>query len=244
MNCIVVDDEYPSREELKYFINNFSAIKIIEEFENAKDAYEFIKENKVDIIFLDINMPKLDGMSFSKIISNLQMDYKIVFITAYKDYAVEAFEVKAFDYILKPYSKERIINTLNELENEFEKENKKYDIELDLYKNEKITLYKDDKMIVLNFNDIYYCESCDRGTTVYIKNDILKGNYKISEFVNILPQNKFIRTHKSYIVNIDKIIEIIPWFNSTYNLKIKDYEQTIPVSRNNIKKFKELMNIK
>lgn len=240
MNCIIIDDEYPSREELKYFIKNFSSIKITKEFENAKDAYEFIKENKVDIIFLDINMPKLDGMSFSKIISNLKMDLKIVFITAYKDFAVEAFEVKAFDYILKPYSNERIINTLGELE----KESKKDYIDLELYKNEKITLYKDDKMIVLNFNDIYFCESCDRGIRVYIKDDILKGNYKISEFINILPQNKFIKTHKSYIVNIDKIIEIVPWFNSTYNLKIKDYKENIPVSRNNIKKFKELMNIK
>ena len=119
MNCIIVDDEFPSREELKYFINNFSNIKIMEEFDDSIKALEYIEENKPDIIFLDINMPKLDGMALGKIISHFPKQSLIIFITAHKDYAVDAFEIQAYDYILKPYSEERIVSTLKNIEKYF-----------------------------------------------------------------------------------------------------------------------------
>ena len=119
MNCIIVDDEYPSREELKYFINNFSNIKIMEEFDDSIKALEYIEENKPDIIFLDINMPKLDGMALGKIINHFPKHSLIIFITAHKDYAVDAFEIQAYDYILKPYSEERIVSTLKNIEKLF-----------------------------------------------------------------------------------------------------------------------------
>jgi len=102
VNCIIVDDEFPSREELKYFINNFSNIKIMEEFDDSIKALEYIEVNKPDIIFLDINMPKLDGMALGKIISHFPKQSLIIFITAHKDFAVDAFEMQAYDYILKP----------------------------------------------------------------------------------------------------------------------------------------------
>ncbi|MFD3157493.1 response regulator [Haloimpatiens sp. FM7330] len=106
MNCIIVDDEYPAREELKYFINKFSTIKIEKEFDDAIDTLKYLEKSAIDVVFLDINMPKLDGISLSRIISNFHKKPKVIFNTAYKEYAVDAFEVKAFDYILKPYSEE------------------------------------------------------------------------------------------------------------------------------------------
>lgn len=234
VNCIIVDDEYPSREELKYFINNFSNIKIVEEFDDSIKALEYIEKNKPDIIFLDINMPKLDGMALGKIINNFPKHSLIIFITAHKDFAVEAFEIKAYDYILKPYSEERIVNTLKNIENCSDKK----------CINNKITLWKDNKMMVMNIIDIAYCKASERETLIYIKGIEYNMNCSISDFYKKLPKEFFFRSHRSYIVNINEIMEIIPWFNNTFMLKMQDDgTDDIPVSRNNIIEFKQIMNI-
>ncbi|SHK21936.1 LytR/AlgR family response regulator transcription factor [Tepidibacter formicigenes] len=236
MNCIIVDDESPSREELKYFINSFSSINILNEFDNGVDVLKYIEENNVDIIFLDINMPNLDGVSLGKIISKFENKPKIVFITAYKEHAIEAFEIEAFDYILKPYSEDRIVTTLKKLEKlEFNDEKK--------CRCDRITLWKGEKMIVINIEDIYYCMANERETLVYTKEEEYIVNMSISEFFNKLPKENFFRSHRSYILNMNKIKEIIPWFNNTYNIKLEDLDIEIPVSRKNIKEFKHIMGI-
>lgn len=237
MNCIIVEDEYPAREELRYFIENFSSIEILKEFDDSLKALKFLEKNKVDLIFLDINIPNLDGMSLGKIINRFENKPMIVFITAYKEYALDAFEIQAFDYILKPYSEERIINTLKRIE-EQNKEKEKVDIIKD-----KITLWKNGKMIVINVKDIYYCETKERDTIVYTKNGEYIATMSISSFYKELPKEMFFRSHRSYIINIDKIEEIIPWFNNTYNVKLKDLNVEIPVSRSNIKEFRRIMRI-
>ena len=115
MKCLIVDDEFPSREELKYFLKQYSELKIIGEYDDPLKALRFLQENTVDAVFLDINMPNLDGMCLGKIISKFENNPKIIFITAYDSYAVDAFKIRAFDYIMKPYSKERIEDTLTRL---------------------------------------------------------------------------------------------------------------------------------
>ena len=117
ISCIIVEDELPAREELKYFIDEEKEIKLIAEFDNPLDTLTFLEKNSVDAIFLDINMPDMNGISLGKIITKMYPDTKIIFITAYKDYAVDAFEIKAYDYLLKPYSESRIRNLLKSLVN-------------------------------------------------------------------------------------------------------------------------------
>lgn len=233
MNCIIVDDEYPARQELAYFINNFSNLKIIGEFDDSINALEFIKDNKPDVVFLDINMPKLSGISLGEIINSFEIKPLIIFVTAYRDYAADAFEIDAFDYILKPYSETRIVATLSKIEKSIKK---------NVY-SDKITLWKDEKMVVVNINDICYCEAHEREVYVYTKNDKYVVVTSISDFSKKLPEKNFFRCHRSFIVNINKIIEIIPWFNNTYVLKVEGIDTNIPVSRNNIAKFKAIMNI-
>lgn len=233
MNCIIVDDEYPAIEELKYFIQNFSNIKIEREFTDAIEALQFLEKNHIDVIFLDINMPRLDGMALGRIIGKFAKKIKIIFITAYREHAAEAFEIEAFDYLLKPYSEERIINTLNRLE---QSSNEKNPIS-------RITLWKDNKMVVINIEDIIYCEADERDTLIYTQKDKYRTKMSISEFYRKLPNDIFFKTHRSYIVNINKIAEIIPWFNNTYIVKVKGSDSEIPVSRNNINDFKHIMGI-
>lgn len=121
MKVIIVDDEYPARKELRYFIENYTDMDIIGEFDNGLDVLNFIQENTLDAIFLDINIPKLDGMLLAKTIDKFEKRPKIIFITAYDDYAVEAFNLEIFDYILKPYSDERIISMLHRLKDTSDK---------------------------------------------------------------------------------------------------------------------------
>lgn len=233
MNCIIIDDEYPSIQELSYFIDNFSSIKILEKFDDSIKALEFVQNHAVDVIFLDINMPRLDGMAFSRVINTLKNKPLLVFISAYSEYAIEAFEVAAFDYILKPYSESRIVDTLQRLEN----------CTTTKCSSNKMTLWKNDKLFVLNINDIYYCEAHEHEVYVHTREDQYKVSSSISDFYKKLPQSNFFRCHRSYIVNIDKITEIIPWFNNTYMLKLQGLKAEVPVSRQNILSFKQLMGI-
>lgn len=240
MRAIIVEDEFPAREELKYFIKNFSTIDIVAEFDNGIDVLKFIQENSLDVIFLDINIPYLDGILLAKTINKFKQKPKIIFITAYKEHAVEAFELEAFDYLLKPYSQERIVSMLNKLENIYSKnENNNYEYQI----FNKISLWKNDKMIVVDVEDIYYCRAKERETLVYTKEGEYSVNSSISEFEKHLPEDKFFKCHRSFIVNLSKIKEIIPWFNCTYNLKLRDINCDVPVSRSKIKEFKKIMNI-
>ncbi|MBS5939085.1 response regulator transcription factor [Clostridium sartagoforme] len=240
MKAIIVDDEFLAREELKYFIQNYSKIDIVAEFTDGIEVLKFIQNNDVDIIFLDINIPSLDGVLLAKSISKFTKKPNIVFITAYKEHAVEAFEVEAFDYILKPYSESRIISMLKKLENTYN--NKKDNSHINFISN-KINLWKNEKIIVVDINDIYYCVAQERITYVFTKDEKYSVNLCISDFYEKLPNDIFFKCHRSYIVNINKIKEIIPWFNNTYNLKLQDIDYEVPVSRSNVKVFKQLMNI-
>ncbi|MDF2675081.1 MAG: ypdB [Clostridiales bacterium] len=233
MNCIIVDDEFPAIQELSYFIKNFSSIKILEEFDDSIKALDYIQNHQVDIIFLDINMPKLDGLTLSRVIKAQKPTPTLVFISAYREHALEAFEVAAFDYILKPYSENRIVETLKRLENNTSSK----------HINNKITLWKNEKLFVLNINDIYYCESQEHDLIIYTNDNQYRITSSIGDFYKKLPQDSFLRCHRSYIVNLDKITEIIPWFNNTYMLKLHGITGEVPVSRQNIAQFKQLMGI-
>ncbi len=238
MKCIIVDDEYPARTELKYFLENYKELEIVGEFEDSIPALSFFEKNNVDVIFLDINMPNMNGMTLANILSKFNRKPKIVFITAHAKYAVEAFGVRAFDYILKPYSKEKITGCIESLVESYNKVNMEKEREIT-----RITLWEGEKMFVFPLEKILVFEACDRETKVFLQNKIYFSKQKISCLEKELPKN-FFRTHRSYIVNMNKINEIVPWFNSTYNLKIENLDLDIPVSRNNLKEFRKLLKIK
>lgn len=236
MNCLILDDELPAIQELSYFISNFSSIEISAQFTDSIEALQYLQNNSVDAIFLDINMPKLNGLDFCKVIDSLTPKPTIIFLTAHREYSIEAFEVAAFDYVLKPYSENRIVTTLNRLETRTSSVNNSFI-------NNKLTLWKNGKMFVLSVNDISYCKSFEHDIIIYVGDDEYKTCSSTKEFYKKLPQNKFFKCHRSYIVNLDKITEITPWFNNTYILKLQGIHCEIPVSRQNISTFKQLMGI-
>ena len=239
ISCIIVEDELPAREELKYFLNEEKEIKLIAEFDNPLDTLNFLENNTTDVIFLDISMPDMNGISLGKIVTKMYPDTKIVFITAYKDYAVDAFEIKAFDYLLKPYSETRIRNLLKSLVN------RETEV-ISSIKNsnlKKITVNIDERLYVISLNDVDYIEASEKETLIFSNQKKYISKIKISKWEEMLKGYNFYRCHRSFIINLDKITEIEQWFNSSWIIKIKNYTTAIPVSRNNIRELKELFSM-
>lgn len=236
MKCVVIDKDVNARKELKYFINTFSSIQIEKEFNNGADALKYLIDNEVDIVFLEIDICKLNGMDLARILYEKNKKTKIIFVTKKENYAVEAFKIHAFDYILKPYSKERMISALERIDT--------IDINKLKINSDKISVVKDNKIYVIDIEDIYFIESNGKGIKIYTKDEEYTSKIKISEIEKRLLRKCFYKCHRCYIVNLEKINEIEPWFNSTYVLRFKYLDKEVPVSRNNIKEFRELLAIK
>jgi len=232
LNCIIVDDEMPARKELSYLIEQNSDITILKDFDDAPEALEYVRQAKPDLVFLDISMPQLDGMSFARQLRQWGVDSRVIFVTAHREYAVEAFELEAFDYLLKPFSEDRLellLNKLSALD------------PVEISYPEKLTLWKSEKMRVVPVTELCYIEVREREVHIFTKEDAFVVVSSISSFQKKLDPKKFFRCHRSFVVNLDKIEEIIPWFNHTYQLKLKDIESPIPVSRHYLSEFKQIM---
>lgn len=243
MKVIIVEDEVLAQQELSWLIKAHSQMEIVGTFDDGLDVLKFLQHNKVDALFLDINIPSLDGMLLAQNISQFAHKPFIVFITAWKEHAVEAFELEAFDYILKPYQESRIITMLQKLESAWQQQTGTGVSPAVIRENDTINLIKDERIYVTSINDIYYAEAHEKMTFVYTKRESWVMPMNITEFCSKLPASHFFRCHRSYCVNLNKIREIEPWFNNTYILRLRDLEFEVPVSRSKVKEFRQLMHL-
>ncbi|MDU6682043.1 MAG: LytTR family DNA-binding domain-containing protein [Enterobacteriaceae bacterium] len=242
MKVIIVEDEILAQQELSWLIKTHSQMDIVGTFEDGLDVLKYLQHNKVDAIFLDINIPSLDGVLLAQNISQFAHKPFIVFITAWKEHAVEAFELEAFDYILKPYQESRIISMLQKLETAWQQQTGNSASPAPR-ENATINLVKDERIIVTSIHDIYYAEAHEKMTFVYTKRESYVMPMNITEFCSKLPAAHFFRCHRSYCVNLDKIREIEPWFNNTYIVRLRDLDFQVPVSRSRVKEFRQLMHL-
>ncbi|HKS33224.1 MAG TPA: LytTR family DNA-binding domain-containing protein [Enterobacteriaceae bacterium] len=243
MKVIIVEDEFLAQQELSWLIKEHSQMEIVGTFDDGLDVLKYLQHNKVDAIFLDINIPSLDGVLLAQNISQFAHKPFIVFITAWKEHAVEAFELEAFDYILKPWQESRIINMLGKLENAWQQQTGDAQAGPVVRENDTINLIKDERIIVTSINDIYYAEAHEKMTFVYTRRESYVMPMNITEFCSKLPAAHFFRCHRSFCVNLNKIREIEPWFNNTYILRLRDLDFQVPVSRSRVKAFRLLMNL-
>ncbi|MHA6312145.1 MULTISPECIES: LytR/AlgR family response regulator transcription factor [Pantoea] len=242
MKAIIVEDEFLAQQELSWMIQQHSKIRIEACFDDGLDVLKYLQQHRVDVIFLDINIPSLDGMLLAQNISQFAHKPLIVFITAWKEHAVEAFELEAFDYILKPYHESRIVTMLNKLEAAGQTQQAVSNAAVAAVP-QTVNLLKDERIIVTDVNDIYYVEAHEKLTFVYTRRESYVMSMNITEFCSRLPEQQFFRCHRSYCVNLNKIREIEPWFNNTYLLKLRDLEFQVPVSRSKVKLFRQLMRL-
>ncbi|MED1104318.1 LytTR family DNA-binding domain-containing protein [Bacillus paramycoides] len=240
LKVLVVDDEMLARDELKYLLERTKEVEIVGEADCVEDALEELMKNKPDIVFLDIQLSDDNGFEIANILKKMKNPPSIVFATAYDQYALQAFEVDALDYILKPFDEERIVQTLKKYKKQKQtKIETKQDVTTEMH---KLALPIEESIVLVNIEDIIYVGLVDGKVTVKTMKETYVTHDTLVILEKKLSQTIFMRVHRSFIANINHISEIQPWFNSTYNLIMKEGSK-VPVSRTYAKELKRLLRI-
>ncbi|PQJ76817.1 LytR/AlgR family response regulator transcription factor [Polaribacter glomeratus] len=190
VSCLIIDDEPSSQNVLKSFIQKIEYLELVHVCNNALEALEYLKNNTVDLVFLDINMPQLSGIDFYKSLKNPP---KVIFTTAYSAHALEGFEVDATDYLLKPFSFQRFIKAVTKVK------------DLNDVKIDYIIVKADKKLHQIKIEDIYFIEGLGDYIKVHLKNSFLVTYKSLKMMHNSLPKSIFIKVHKSFIINKNKL---------------------------------------
>ena len=222
INCIIVDDEPVALDILENHLSKIDDVSILARCTSATDAFNIISRENVQLIFLDINMPEISGISFAK---SINKNIQIIFTTAYREYALEGFNLHAVDYLLKPISFERLLDAINNYrKNHAEKET----IIIPEKESEFIFIKIDRQMVKIDFNELLFIESYSDYLKIHLLTDTKITRETITAIEEKLPKSKFIRTHRSFIISIDKI-------ESYTNEQLVIQQKSIPISRS----FKE-----
>lgn len=277
MTALIVDDERLAREELKYLLDSVGGVDVIAQGQNGIEAVDLIRTHHPDVVFLDVQMPGLDGFAVLKKL--LERDEperlpQIIFATAFDQYAVRAFDVNAIDYLLKPFDRARLLQALerarlrlqeaHQFDQEAPAENgapadvNPSDARLDALlrlieqqqagvrpRSGKIVLQAHNRLFLVDQKDVCFA-AIDEGI-ISVVTPTLEGHSKcrtIEELLELLDPAIFWRAHRSFVVNINHIKEVVPWFKSSYQLRMDDRKQTeIPVSRAQTRRLRELFKL-
>ncbi len=246
ISAIVVDDEALASEELAYLLKEFEDIEIVATASNGLEAVKLIEDLEPDLVFLDVQMPGLDGMGVIRKLreKKIPLPY-FVMSTAYDQYAVEAFRWEALDYLLKPVEKERLAVAVARARKSIAERAKPARPEPQHHKSPLLLIKSNHRNLVIDAQDVVYATIDDGLITVVATNVEGQSNYRtLEELQSNLDPGLFWRVHRSYLVNIHRIREVIPWFKSSFQLRMDDKKQTeIPVSRVQTKRLRALLKL-
>jgi len=245
LRSLIVDDEAPARERLRKLLAQNELVKLIGEADNGIKAVEMMEELTPDLVLLDIQMPGLDGFGVIKMLQNPPL---IIFVTAYDEYAIQAFEVNALDYLLKPFTKVRLERAIEKAYQEFSKRTD-FSVKLDaLFKTlkeqprylERIAVRKGGRIFVLDVAQIDWIGSESGLIFIHTKEEKYITNYALEELESRLNPNMFFRAHRSAIVNLSKIKEIIPWFAGSHKIRLTSGAE-VDLSRSQAKELRKII---
>ncbi|HEY3403556.1 MAG TPA: LytTR family DNA-binding domain-containing protein [Ohtaekwangia sp.] len=203
IRCLLVDDEPPSLEILRTYISTVPMLKVVGECYHAMGAFEYIQHHPVDVIFLDVNMPRLSGIEFMKALPNPP---KVIFTTAHRDFAVDGFELGAIDYLLKPYSLDRFLRAVHRMLNPDQKAQPEIPGRSIESKSERFLYVRADrKMVKILLDEIRYVESLKDYVRIFVGEKQIITKQTITSLEEMLPEAEFLRVHRSYIVSQNKI---------------------------------------
>ncbi|KGX90637.1 LytR/AlgR family response regulator transcription factor [Pontibacillus marinus] len=239
ITALVVDDERFSREELIYLLEQHDSIKVIGEADSGDTALMKAIQTQPDVMFLDIDMPKMDGMEVAKSVQELKKAPQVVFATAYPEYAVEAFRHEALDYLLKPFDDEQLGETVKRIKSRFT--NKRTPIKTT--SPLKLPIESEDGIVYISPNDILYVGREERDTQIVTQNRVYETKLPLKEVEERLQDFTFFRIHKSYLVNLNHIKRLTPWFNGAYQLELQGVNEKLSVSRNYIKELRKQLEL-
>jgi len=265
LTAIVVDDEPLARQELLYLLERTGGVEVLAQGTNGIEAVELIRTHQPDLVFLDVQMPGLDGFAVLKKLLDKRINLpQVVFATAFDQYAVRAFEVNAVDYLLKPFDRGRVQKTLDKARARIaapieSASDAKLDALLKLMEGQvqaprvsalkpqvgKIVVRAQNRLLLVDQREICFA-SIDEGAISVVAAGI-EGHSNcrtLEELIDQLDPEAFWRAHRSFVVNIQHIREVVPWFKSSYQLRMDDAKKTeIPVSRSQTKRLRELFNL-
>jgi two-component system LytT family response regulator/two-component system response regulator LytT len=254
LSVIIVDDEQLARDELAFLLRGIENVDVVAQGKNGLEAINLIKDHSPDLVFLDVQMPGLDGFGvIKKLIEKKVSMPQVVFATAFDQYAVKAFEVNALDYLLKPFDKKRIAQAVEKASKNLSSapdRNEKLDTLVKMLEAQKpaptkILLKSVGRLFLVDQKDI--CFASIEGGVISVVSNNMEGQSNcrtLEELLASLDQNLFWRAHRSFLVNINHIKEVVPWFKSSYQIRMDDKKQTeIPVSRAQTKRLRELFGL-
>ena len=277
ITAVVVDDEQLAREELKFLLNSADNVEIVAEGSNGIEAVELIEEYQPDVVFLDVQMPGLDGFAVLKhLVEHVGVERlpQVVFATAYDQYAVRAFDVNAVDYVLKPFDRSRILQAVERTRARLMDSgqdnsgagngsgagsNAGADAGINtllemLHRQQaaprnaapsKLIVQVQSRLLLVDQTEI--CFAAIEEGTIRVVTPTVEGHSKcrtLEDLLELLDPNLFWRAHRGFVVNINHIREVVPWFKSSYQLRMDDRKQTeIPVSRAQTRRLRDLFNL-
>jgi two-component system, LytTR family, response regulator LytT len=264
LTALIIDDEPLSRQELLYLLQS-AEVEVLAQGSNGIEAVDLVRTHKPDVIFLDVQMPGLDGFAVLKKLLDKKTELpQIVFATAFDHYAVRAFEVNAVDYLLKPFDRKRVAKTLEKVRkrladrSDSPSEARTTDARLDDLlrlvetrtqpvkpNSGKVIVRALGRLLLVDQREI--CFASIEGGAISVVTGAIEGQSNcrtLEELMDQLDPEAFWRAHRSFVVNIQHIREVVPWFKSSYQLRMDDPKKTeIPVSRAQTKKLRELFNL-
>ena len=265
LTALIIDDEPLARQELQYLLERAGGVEVLAQGTNGIEAVELIRAHKPDLVFLDVQMPGLDGFGVLKKLLDRKVPLpQVVFATAFNQYAVRAFEVNAVDYLLKPFDRKRVMQTIEkamarlatpaESASLNQEAAAKLDALLRLVEEQvqppkansgKVIVRAQSRLLLVDQREICFA-SIEEGTITVVTRTV-EGHSNcrtLEELMDQLDPETFWRVHRSYVVNIQHIREVVPWFKSSYQLRMDDVQKTeIPVSRAQTKRLRELFNL-
>jgi two-component system LytT family response regulator/two-component system response regulator LytT len=264
LKTLVVDDEQLARDELGYLLDQVGGVEVIGQAGNGVEALSAIDKLQPDLVFLDVQMPGLTGFEVARRLLDARAPSHIIFVTAYDQHAIEAFEVNAVDYLLKPVEQTRLEMAIDRARRRISFErvvrgpeqatpgvnNDQLEKIVQLVterqsRRERLAIKVGERFMLVDAGDVIYASLGDDGISVVTEQHAGTSNYRtLDELQDRLDAAVFWRVHRSHLVNINKIKEIVPWFSRNYILRMKDPKSTeIPVSRTQTKRLREYLKI-
>ncbi|MGE5816072.1 MAG: LytR/AlgR family response regulator transcription factor [Acidobacteriota bacterium] len=263
LQVVVVDDEQLARDELCFQLGRIGDLEVVGQASNGVEALKLVEEHEPDVVFLDVQMPGLSGFEVAKQLMERGTETQLVFVTAFDQYALKAFEVSAVDYLLKPVEPARLVHAVDKVRRRVAAERGAADStqgrrastdELERLvrllserqgHQEQVAIKVGERFLLIQSDEIVHASVVDDTITVVTNSVSGTSNYRsLDELQERLDPSVFWRVHRSHLVNIHKIKEIVPWFSRNYILKMKDPKATeIPVSRSQTKRLREYLRL-
>ncbi len=257
LRAVIADDEALAREELGFLLARVEGVEVVGEATNGLEAVRLVEELRPDIAFLDVQMPGLDGFEVARRLLDSERGSSLIFVTAFDQHAIEAFEVNAVDYLLKPVEASRLEQAVERARKRISSDRPRAspgspDLQqiVDLLakregRQQRLAVKVGERFLLVQAEDIIHASLADEVITVVTANTVGTSNYRtLDELQARLDPDVFWRVHRSHLVNINKIKEIVPWFSRNYILRMKDPKHTeIPVSRAQTKRLRDYLKL-